>query len=177
MKSLLTYFVALLYSLPTGNKATPDSLHQAVALSFQSPVDIPIQLAGTYGEPRKLHFHTGIDIRTNQMEGLNIYAVEQGYVSRINVSGSGYGKALYITHPRGYTSVYAHLLCFSEKIERRLRQEQYAKESFSVDFSLKPHELPVAKGELVALSGNTGGSGGPHLHFEIRDSLERPINP
>ncbi|MBX2903544.1 MAG: M23 family metallopeptidase [Chitinophagales bacterium] len=177
MKSLLVYLVALLNSTTPASKLANEPLPVFPKEDFRSPVDIPVLLAGNYGEPRRLHFHTGLDIRTNQMEGLNIYAIADGYVSRINVSGGGYGKALYITHKNGYTSVYAHLQRFSDKIEKRLQQEQYAKESFSVDFSLNPSELPVTQSEIVALSGNTGGSAGPHLHFEIRDSLERPINP
>lgn len=177
MKSLLVYLVALLNAPSPFTKPINEPLPVFPKEDFRSPVDIPVLLAGNYGEPRRLHFHTGLDIRTNQMEGLNIYAVADGYVSRINVSGSGYGKALYITHKNGYTSVYAHLQRFSDKIEKRLQQEQYAKESFAVDFNLKKDELMVTQGEVVALSGNTGGSGGPHLHFEIRDSLERPINP
>jgi murein DD-endopeptidase MepM/ murein hydrolase activator NlpD len=177
MKSLLVYLLALLNSSKVPHVIVSDSLPTYPKQDFRSPVDIPITLAGNFGEPRKLHFHTGIDIRTNQMEGLNIYAVADGYVSRINVSGTGYGKALYIKHKNGYTSVYAHLQRFSEKIEKRLQQEQYARQSFSVDFSLSSQDIEVTQGEIIALSGNTGGSGGPHLHFEIRDSLDRPVNP
>jgi hypothetical protein len=145
--------------------------------SFISPLDIPLTLAGNFGEPRKSHFHTGLDFRTNQMEGLKVYAVADGYVSRINVSGGGYGNALYITHPSGYTTVYAHLREFSDKIQKRLRTEQYSKESFAVDFNLPPNEIVVKQGDVIALSGNTGGSGGPHLHFEVRDANEWPHNP
>lgn len=144
---------------------------------FASPVDIPVSLSGNFGEPRRLHFHTGIDIRTNGESGYRVLAAAGGYISRINVSGSGYGNALYITHPNGFVTVYGHLLRFSPAIMERLRREQYAKESFAVDFKLQPKELIVKQGELIALSGNTGGSGGPHLHFEIRDSLENIINP
>lgn len=176
MKSLLIYLVTLLNN-PTPTAVVNEPLPVFPKEDFRSPLDIPLSLAGNYGEPRRLHFHTGLDMRTNQMEGLNIYSVADGYVSRINISGGGYGKAIYITHTNGYTSVYAHLQKLTGKVAERLEQEQYARESFAVDFTLKPDELPVKKGELVALSGNTGGSAGPHLHFEIRDSLERPINP
>lgn len=177
MKSLLVYLVALLNAPTPAAIPAKDPIPAYPTQDFRSPLDIPMSLAGNYGEPRRLHFHTGLDFRTNQVEGLNVYAVADGYVSRINVSGSGYGKALYITHKNGYTTVYGHLQRFSDKIEKRLQQEQYANESFSVDFTLKKDELPVTKSEIVAFSGNTGGSGGPHLHFEVRDSLERPINP
>jgi hypothetical protein len=144
---------------------------------FGSPLDIPFLLAGNFGEPRASHFHMGLDIRTQEKEGLNVYAIGDGYVSRIGVSPYGYGNALYITYPNGFTSVYGHLSRFNPEITARLRKEQNAKQEFAVDFILKPDEIPVTKGELVAYSGNTGGSGGPHLHFEIRDALERPINP
>lgn len=144
---------------------------------FISPLDLPLTLAGNFGEPRRLHFHTGLDFRTNQEEGHKVFAAADGYISRINVSGAGYGNALYITHPNGLVTVYGHLQQFNTTITERLRKEQYAKESFTVDFKVNPGELPVKQGEQIALSGNTGGSGGPHLHFEIRDSLENTYNP
>lgn len=144
---------------------------------FGSPIDIPITLIGNFGEPRAGHFHTGLDIRTNQEVGHKVFAAADGYISRINVSGSGYGNALYIAHPNGYVTVYAHLLEYNPTIMKRLRKEQYAKESFAVDFNLPPGEIPVKKGEEIALSGSTGSAAGPHLHFEIRDAQENAINP
>lgn len=144
---------------------------------FGPPLDIPYLLAGNFGEPRPGHFHMGLDIRTQEREGLPVYALADGYVSRIGVSPYGYGNALYITYPNGYTSLFGHLSRFCDTITQRLRTEQNARQEFAVDFTLKPYELPVYKGQLVAYSGNTGGSGGPHLHFEIRDMLERSINP
>jgi hypothetical protein len=158
-------------------KPAPPSPVEFAPIEYTSPLEIPLTLAGNFGEPRRLHFHTGLDFRTDQKEGLNVHAVAEGYVSRINVSGAGYGNALYITHPNGSVSVYGHLQIFAPKILARLRKEQYAKENFTVDFNLAKDEIKVAKGEIIALSGNTGGSGGPHLHFEIRDSLENTINP
>lgn len=144
---------------------------------FINPVDVPMTIVGNFGEPRKSHFHMGLDFRTNAEENHKIFAAADGYISRINVSGTGYGKALYVTHPNGFVTVYAHLNEFSPAIQARLRQEQYAKKSFKVDFNPKPGELLVKQGEQIALSGNSGGSGGPHLHFEIRDTLERVYNP
>lgn len=145
---------------------------------FRSPVDIPILLAGTFGELRPNHFHGGIDIKTEQREGLNIYAVAEGYVSRVNISGGGYGNALYITHPNGYTSVYGHLKSFNSKIKQAIRDRQYSENKSILDMQFAPGEIPVSSAEIVALSGNTGGSQGPHLHFEIRDAVtEATINP
>lgn len=145
---------------------------------FRSPVDIKLYLSGTFGEPRSTHFHTGIDIKTGGVEGKNIYAVADGYVSRIAVSPYGYGNALYITHPNGFVSVYGHLQKFSSKIQKWVQDQQRSQTSFAINMEfLDPSLFPVTKGEVVALSGNSGGSGGPHLHFEIRDSLEHPLNP
>ena len=144
---------------------------------FAPPIDIPFMLAGNFGEPRASHFHMGIDLRTNEKEGMPVHALADGYVSRVGVSPYGYGNAVYITYPNGFTSVFGHLQRFNDAITAQVRKRQNDKEQFSVDFALQPGDIPVKKGELVAYSGNTGGSGGPHLHFEIRDVMERTINP
>ena len=145
---------------------------------FRSPVDVKIYLSGTFGEPRSTHYHTGLDIKTQGVEGKKLYAVADGYVSRIKISPYGYGNALYITHPNGYTSVYAHMSAFNDTIKEYAKRLQIAETSFEIDMdSLPKDHLIVFKSDVIGLSGNSGGSGGPHLHFEIRDSLERPINP
>lgn len=145
---------------------------------FSSPLGIPLSLSGSFGELRSNHFHSGLDFRTQQKEGLPVYATADGYVSRIKISAFGYGKALYITHPNGYTSVYGHLLEMNPEIAAFLKQKHYELQQFEVDLFLKPTDLPVKKGQQIALSGNTGGSGGPHLHFEYRDTqTEKIINP
>ncbi|WP_034044844.1 M23 family metallopeptidase [Wocania ichthyoenteri] len=144
---------------------------------FRSPLDITLMLSGTFAELRSNHFHSGLDIKTQQRVGLNVYASASGFVSRIKISHFGYGKALYITHPNGYTTVYAHLNKFSPDIEAYVKKHQYEKESFEIELFPNAGDLKIKKGAIVALSGNTGGSGGPHLHFEIRDKAERPINP
>ena len=144
---------------------------------FGPPMDIPMFLSGNFGEFRTNHFHTGIDIKTQGVQGKNILSVEEGYVSRIKISPRGYGRALYIDHPNGYTSVYAHLKIFSESIEDFTRAKQYELEKWDIDYYPAPGELPVTRGELIALSGNSGSSRGPHLHFEIRETVtEYPIN-
>jgi hypothetical protein len=134
-------------------------------------------LSGTMGEIRSTHFHAGIDIKTSGISGLPVYACSQGFVSRIRVSAGGYGHALYIQHPGGETSVYGHLLQFREDISSFVRKEQYRLESFEVDLFPEREMFKIDRGEMVALSGNSGSSMGPHLHFEIRDGRQVPLNP
>jgi len=144
---------------------------------FINPLDINLRLSGSFGELRSNHFHSGVDLKTNQVTGLPVYAAANGYVGRVKIQTYGYGKALYITHPNGYVSVYAHLSKFSPRIEEYVKKMQYQKETYEIELFPTDLELRLDQGEVVAYSGNTGGSGGPHLHFEIRDSSERIINP
>ena len=145
---------------------------------FRSPLDIPMQLSGNFGELRPNHFHAGFDLKTLQKEGLNVYAVADGYVSRIKISTFGNGKAIYITHSNGYTSVYGHLQRAVGPIEDFIKKTHYKERSFEIEMYLKPGQLVVKKGEIIALSGNSGASEGPHLHFEFRDNrTENIINP
>ncbi|MDN3672172.1 M23 family metallopeptidase [Flavobacterium branchiarum] len=145
---------------------------------FRSPLDIPMQLSGNFGELRPNHFHAGFDLKTNQREGLKVYAVADGYISRIKISTFGNGKTLYVTHPNGYTSVYGHLQSMVGSIQEFIKQTHYKEKSFEIEMFLKPGEMVVTKGQLIGLSGNTGSSEGPHLHFEFRDSkTEFVINP
>lgn len=145
---------------------------------FRLPLDIPMQLAGNFGELRPNHFHAGFDFKTNQREGLNVYAVADGYVSRIKISTAGYGKAIYITHPNGYTTVYGHLQRAVGVIQDKIIETQYNEKAYEIETFFKPNEITVKKGDIIGISGNTGGSEGPHLHFEIRDSkTEKVINP
>ena len=146
---------------------------------FRNPLSIPTVLAGTFGELRSNHFHSGIDIKTQRKEGLKIYAAADGYISRIKVAQFGFGKAIYITHPNGFTTVYAHLSKYANKIERYVKKIQYKKENYNTgNLFFKNNKFPVKKGEVIAFSGDTGSSGGPHLHYEIRDTkTEKIINP
>lgn len=145
---------------------------------FRPPLDIPMQLSGNFGELRPNHFHAGFDLKTNQREGLNVYAIADGYVSRIKISTFGNGKCIYITHPNGYTSVYGHLQTTVGAIQEYVKNMHYKEKAYEIEMFPKAGEIPVTKGQLIALSGNTGSSEGPHLHFEIRDTkTEFVINP
>lgn len=144
---------------------------------FGNPVGFDIYLSGTFAELRSNHFHSGIDIRTQQTTGHPVYAIADGWVSRVKVRAYGFGHAIYLTHPSGYTSVYAHLEKFEEPIASVVRKRQYAKQSFNVDQYLSRNQYKVNKGDVIGYTGNTGSSGGPHLHFEIRDALsQKPTN-
>lgn len=145
---------------------------------FCNPLNIELKLAGTFCELRNNHFHTGIDIKTNEKSGLPVIAVADGYVSRIKISATGYGNAIYVTHPNGYTSVYAHLESLSEPLKSYLKNEQYRAKRFEIELLPNFNQFIVKKGQVIATSGNSGSSGGPHLHFEIRNTkTENAINP
>ncbi|HET6227090.1 MAG TPA: M23 family metallopeptidase [Bacteroidia bacterium] len=167
-------FFALLLGLATDGAAQVNYPRDY----FGSPLQIPLTLAGNFGEIRPNHFHAGFDIRTGNKEGQPVLAVADGYVSRIKISSVGYGKALYITHPNGYVSVYGHLREFVPVIQTKTRALQEALQSFELDTMLAADLLPVKKGDLIGFSGNTGSSQSPHLHFEIRNEItEMPVNP
>ena len=146
--------------------------------SLKWPLDTPCTITGNYGELRPNHFHAGIDLSTGGRVNRRVYAAESGYVSRVRVSATGYGNAVYITHPGGLVTVYAHLNSLSLKIAKLVTAEQEARKSFEVELLPAPNAVQVNKGEIIGLSGNTGGSSGPHLHFEVRDEKsETPLNP
>ena len=146
---------------------------------FRSPLDIPLSVSGTFGELRSNHFHAGIDLKTNRRTGLPVYATAEGYVSRIKVSVWGYGKVIYIKHPNGYSTVYAHLSKFGKGIEEYVKRIQYSKKSYETgNIYPKEGEILVEKGQVIGYSGRTGGFVAPHLHYEIRDKKNKSIiNP
>ena len=142
------------------------------------PLDIPLLLSGNFGELRGSHFHAGLDIKTQGRQGFPVKSILAGSIRRIRVTVTGYGKALYIDHENGTTSVYAHLQKFAPKIEKIIKEQQYKKEKFLIQSYFKTNELTVEQGEVIGYSGNTGGSLGPHLHFELRDTkAQTPLNP
>ncbi len=134
-------------------------------------------LAGTMAELRANHFHGGLDIKTDGVEGLPVHAAADGYISRIKVSSYGYGNVLYLTHPNGHTTVYAHLQRFAEEIQVYVLKQHYALQAFEIDIQVPKDLFSWKQGDVIAYSGNSGSSGGPHLHFEIRNEAEEPINP
>ena len=134
-------------------------------------------LSGGMGDLRPNHFHAGLDIRTGGREGLDVHAAADGYIARIAVFTGGYGNVIFIKHPNGLTTVYGHLKTLNDTLGTYLRDQQYQKKTFEIDLRPQPGQFPVSKGDVIAASGNTGGSGGPHLHFEVRDAKDNLINP
>lgn len=138
------------------------------SIQFDAPLDIPLILSGNFGELRSNHFHSGIDIKTNSVTGHMVRSISSGHVSRIKIRPGGYGKAIYIDHENGYTSVYGHLNNFTGEIEEYIKDLQYRLETHAFDKYLQKDVLPISRGQHIGYSGNTGSSSGPHLHFEIR---------
>lgn len=147
--------------------------------SFLFPVrpGTTASLAGTMGELRSTHFHTGIDIRTNNQIGWPVLAAASGYISRATVTPGGFGLALYVKHPNGYTTVYGHLDRFRKDIQDYIRQERYRRKSSTIDLYFRNNQFPVNRGDTIGYAGNTGSSAGPHLHFDIRDEENFALNP
>jgi hypothetical protein len=137
---------------------------------FRNPLDIPLQLVANFGEIRANHWHMGLDIRTQQRVNLPVHAAADGYIARVSVEPGGFGQAIYINHPNGYTTLYGHLNAFSPALAAYVKNRQYEQESWRIDLDLPPTLFPVSQGDLIALSGSTGASQGPHVHFEIRDT-------
>lgn len=151
--------------------------HNTDSILFQSPLNIPLFLSGNYGELRTNHFHAGLDLKTGSEIGKPVFSPASGYVSRIKIQSNGYGKSIYITHPNGYTTVYGHLNAYIPDIEGYVKSNQYKKHTYEIDLYPPSSMFKVSKGDIIAYSGNTGSSGGPHLHFEIRKTREEiPVN-
>ncbi|RRD00850.1 M23 family metallopeptidase [Prevotella sp. OH937_COT-195] len=146
------------------------SLLLSAVLTFSPPIHHDVMLAGNFGEPRPNHFHAGCDVKTGQIEGKPVFSIADGYVCRVTVGKNGFGNAVYVRHPNGYTSVYCHLQRFIPQMAAMVKKWQYAHQQYVADVVLRPTDFPVAEGQLIAVSGNTGASVAPHLHLEVHDT-------
>ncbi len=172
-RSVIVFLLLVLCSSPKSAQSQDKGNYD-----FHPPLKIPLILSSNFGELRPNHFHMGLDFKTNNKIGYNLYSIDDGYVSRVKVSPYGYGKVVYIDHPNGMTSVYAHCSEFKGGIDSLIRETQKKEQNYAVEVFPGKNVLQVKKGEIIALSGNTGGSSGPHLHFEIRDTkTEHALNP
>lgn len=144
---------------------------------FRYPLDIPPKLNANFGEMRPNHFHMGLDLFTQRKENLPIYAAAEGYVSRVKIEPGGFGNAIYIAHPNGLTTLYAHMNDFMPALQQFVKEQQYRTESWEQDLAIPAGKFPLKKGDFIGYSGNTGGSQGPHVHFEIRETAsEKCLN-
>jgi murein DD-endopeptidase MepM/ murein hydrolase activator NlpD len=175
MNSIRTGLILLLFSLPYWTIAQEKAYPRGY---FRNPLNIPMQLVANFGELRANHWHMGLDIRTQQKENLPVHAAAEGYIAKVKIEPGGFGRAIYINHPNGYTTLYAHLNDFFPALEQYVKAEQYKRESWAVELTIPPALFPVDKGSFISYSGNTGGSQGPHVHFEIRDTkTDNCLNP
>jgi murein DD-endopeptidase MepM/ murein hydrolase activator NlpD len=174
-KTLITTFLSLIFLNIEAQKTQLDYPKGY----FLFPINPNQQnyLAGGMGDLRSDHFHAGIDIKTQGREGLPVYATGDGYISEVRVQTSGYGNVIFITHPNGFVSVYGHLKTFAEPLASYVKRKRIESQTFEIRLSPQPEEFEVARGQIIGLSGNTGGSGGPHLHFELRDTRNNILNP
>ena len=170
MRSINIFKIAILICFICLGELSFGQNGQFVEKSYRFPLDVTPSLSGSYGELRSAHFHAGVDFRIGGVSGARLYAAERGYISRITVSPTGYGRAIYITHPDGLTTIYGHMLLFASKIESYVREEQYKQESFSVNLYPDRELFRMERGDFIGQAGNSGSSAAPHLHFEVRDT-------
>jgi hypothetical protein len=169
-------FTLLLFAFINAESQTGDSKYPQGY--FANPLGVPMSLTANFGELRPGHWHMGLDLRTEQKENLPVYAAADGYVAHIGVRPLSFGKFIIINHPNGYSTLYAHLNEFYPELEKFVREKQTEKQSWAIDLDFGEVDFKVKKGMEIAKSGNTGGSQGPHLHFEIRDTKsQRSLNP
>ena len=178
MKLILSFLLSAVCFCATAQNKITDTKPDYPRDYFRNPLDIPVFLAGNFGECRPGHFHSGVDIKTLGEENQPVHAAADGYISRIKMESGGFGHGIYITHPNGYTTLYAHLNKFAPAIQKYVTEQQYEQKKWNVDLQLLPGQFAVKKGQQIAWSGNTGASTAPHLHFEIRNTkTEHPLNP
>jgi hypothetical protein len=172
MKLRIRYISILLLLISTTINAQKDGM------LFLPPLKIPLLLSASFGELRADHFHSGIDIKTQGVTGKEVIASDEGYVYLLLVSPGGFGRAIFIRHPSGYSTVYGHLDSYAPDIEEYVKAKQYENKSFPVTIYPPSDRFRVSRGEIIGYSGNTGSSSGPHLHYEIRRTDgEKPVNP
>ena len=180
MKKLSLFVLAALGTLTTLQAQNKDIIttREYPQGYFRNPLNIAMDASGTFGELRSTHFHAGDDYRTQQKIGLPLHAAAEGFVSRVRVQIGGGGNAVYIDHPNGLSTVYLHMDSFNDALTNIVRQQQYKQRRFDVDIPLTEGQVKLTKGQFIGNAGNTGSSGGPHLHLEIRDTkTQRPLNP
>lgn len=176
--SLFVCYTDLPAQILTQSSSLPQSFYRYPQDYFRYPLDLPPSTAGSFGELRANHFHSGLDFKTNQRIGYPVHAVADGYVSRLRVQYGGFGLAVYIDHPNGYTSVYGHLDHLTPELAKIIKDYQYKNQVWEADIALPAGQVTLHKGDVFAWSGNAGASAGPHLHFELRDTkTEQTINP
>lgn len=161
-------FIAILMYWPVASSA--QVIKKYPQNYFRWPLDIKPDIVANMGELRNNHWHMGLDIRTNQRENLPVYAAAAGYISKIRIERSGFGRAIFITHPNGFTTLYGHLNAFFPALEEYVTQQQYSQQTWAIELDFSRDKFPVTKGQFIAYSGSTGASQGPHVHFEIRDT-------
>lgn len=179
MNRLFLFGCFLLFGLSSFAREIGTSCNNGVdSIDFASPFDFNLYLSANFGELRSNHFHGGLDIKTQGVEGKALRSVADGYISRVSVSPGGYGNALYVTHDNGYTSVYGHMQAFVPVVAEIVKDHQYRNETFAVDTFFASGRFPVSKGEVIGWAGNSGYSFGPHLHLEIRKTdTNEPVDP
>jgi murein DD-endopeptidase MepM/ murein hydrolase activator NlpD len=170
------FFYFLLFALSTSAQIFPAKSYPQGY--FRYPLDVPIALAANFGELRPDHYHMGLDCKTEKRQNLPVHAAADGYIAKIKIEPFGFGRAIYINHPNGLTTLYAHLNNFFPALEKYVKEQQYEQESWEVFIDIPAGFFPVKKGDFIAYSGSTGGSQGPHVHFEIRDTkTDKVLNP
>jgi hypothetical protein len=173
-----TLFFTLIAAAQTAYKPYTTGANQYPQQYFRNPVGVPLQLVANFGELRANHWHMGLDVRTQKRENLPVYAAAEGYIAAVSIDATGFGRAIYINHPNGYTTLYAHLNNFAPALHQWVKQQQYSAQRWATKIQVPPNLFPVEKGAFIAYSGNTGGSMGPHVHFEIRDTeTDKVLNP
>lgn len=174
---LIAFYTNLSAQILTQSTSLQQSIYRYPQDYFRYPLDLPPSTAGSFAELRPNHFHSGLDFKTNQRIGYPIHAVAEGFVSRLRVQYGGFGLAVYINHPNGYTSVYGHLDHLTPELTKIIKDYQYKNQVYEADIMLQPTQVLLQKGDIFAWSGNAGASAGPHLHFELRDTqTEQTIN-